>query len=65
VSPIEALQNQKAVDNFCIATRAFADHHNQLAVCFQSLHGASVVQSKQIGTMSKHVDALEAELKES
>jgi hypothetical protein len=65
--PIEALRNQypKIVDNFYIDTRTFTDHYNQLFVSFQSLHGTSVVQSKQIGTMSKQIDALELELKEA
>ena len=64
--PIEALRNHapKLVDNFYIDTRTFTDHYNQLVVCFQSQHGTSVVQSEQIGTMSKRIDALEAELKE-
>lgn len=64
--PIQALQNHapNVVDNFQIDTRTFTDHYNQLVICFQSLHGTSVVQSEQIGTMSKRIDALEAELKE-
>jgi hypothetical protein len=64
--PIPTLQNKapEVVDNFYIDTRTFTDHYNQLVVCFQSLHGTSVVQSEQIGTMSKRIDALEAELKE-
>jgi hypothetical protein len=65
--PIEALRNQapKVVDNFYVDTRTFTDHYNQLVVCFQSLHGTAVVQGEQIGTMSKRIDALETELKES
>jgi hypothetical protein len=61
--PIEALRNQypKIVDNFYIDTRTFTDHYNQLVVSFQSLHGTSVVQGEQIGTMSKRIDALESE----
>jgi hypothetical protein len=63
--PIEALRNQypKIVDNFYIDTRTFTDHYNQLVVSFESLHGTSVVQSEQIGTMSKRIDALESESK--
>jgi hypothetical protein len=65
--PIEALQSQnpKLVDNFFIDTRTFTDHYNQLVVGFQSLHGTCLVQSEQIGAMSKRIDALELELKES
>jgi hypothetical protein len=61
--PIEAMQNQapKLVNNFNINTCTFTDHYNQLVVCFQSLHGTTVTQSKQIGTMSKCIDALELE----
>ena len=64
--PVEALRDQspKVVDNFCIDTRTFTDHHNQIAVCFQSLHGTAIVQSEQMGVMSKCTDALESELKE-
>lgn len=65
--PIEALRNQapKVVDNFNIDTRTFTDHYNQLVVCFQSLHGTTVVQGEQICTMSKRIDFLETELKEA
>lgn len=65
--PIEALRDQspKVVDNFYIDTRTFTDHYNQIVVCFQSLHGTAVVQSEQIGIMSKRIDTLESELKES
>jgi hypothetical protein len=65
--PIEALRSQypKIVDNFYIDTRTFTDHYNQLVVSFQLLHGTSVVQREQIGTMSKRIDALESELMEA
>jgi hypothetical protein len=68
--PIEALRNQapEIVDNSNINTCTFTDqynHYNQLVVCFQSQHGTSVVQSEQIGTVLKRIDALEAELKEA
>lgn len=65
--PIEAMQNQapKLVDNFNIDTRTFTDHYKQLVVCFQSLHGTTIIQSEQIGTMSKRIDALALELKET
>jgi hypothetical protein len=59
-------QYPKIVDNFYIDTRTFTDHYNQLVVSFQSLHGTSVVQSEQIGTISKQIDALlESELQKA
>jgi hypothetical protein len=65
--PIEALRDQapKLVESFNFDTRTFTDHYNQLVVCFQLQHGTSFVQSEQIGTMSKRIDAPESELKEA
>ena len=64
--PIEAMRNApNLVNTFNIDTRTFTDHYNQLAVSFQSLHGTAVIQSEQIGTMSKRIDALESELTEA